>query len=65
MKAWPRRTLPLWPKLDGKLIAAALGSIADRLVGFSRPQIFPNPHISKRAKSRVVKCSGALDIGNT
>ncbi|TWC56944.1 hypothetical protein FBX98_1447 [Burkholderia sp. SJZ115] len=39
--------LPLWPKLDCKLIAAALGPIADRLAGFSRSQIFPNPHISK------------------
>ena len=44
---WPQ---PFRPELDRQFIAATGWTIANRLVGFSRPQVFPGAHISEWGK---------------
>jgi hypothetical protein len=64
MEARPRRPLPLRPVFQCELVAPTRQPVADRLPGFARPQILPDPDMAQGRQYRVVESAGALDIGN-
>lgn len=64
MEAWTWRALPFRLKLNCKLVATSLWAVANRLISFARPQIIPDPHVSKWGENRIIKCSRTLNIRN-
>jgi hypothetical protein len=46
MKSWAGRPLSFPAKLQGQFIATARSAISHCLIGFSGPEIHPNPDVS-------------------
>jgi hypothetical protein len=51
-------------KFSREFIAFAGSAIANRLIEFTRSQIFPNTHVAQRCKHSIVERGRALDIGD-
>ena len=56
METWAWRSVICRLEFDSQFVTATGRTIADRLVGFSPPQILPDANVSKWRKHRIVEC---------